>query len=187
MPWEYKSPPKHRTPRARAKQAYRDMKQRCGNANGRNPAYNGVELRMTEEEWLEWSIPLYEEFQRENADTSPSVSRIADSGHYELGNLEIMSVAENRRRQVRASRITLRCVACGRGYERLKSRVLDAEKSFCSKQCVGAVSGRKRGPIKHGTIGAYNNRGCRCDKCKAARNEAQRQYRLCKRSKNMPP
>jgi len=187
MPWEYKSPPKHRTPRARAKQAYRDMRQRCGNANGRSPAYAGVELRMSEEEWLGWAVTLYEKFQRENESASPCVSRKGDSGHYVLGNLEIVSVEENRRRQARAARITLLCFTCGKSFERLKSRVLNEEKAFCSKGCVGAVSGRQKGPINHGTNGAYTNRGCRCDRCKTARSEAQRHYRLRKKSKNTPP
>ena len=75
------------------------MKRRTGNATGVDPAYADVQLLMTEEEWLTWAVPEYERFQASNPDKSPCVSRRGDKGHYELGNVEIISTDENRRRQ----------------------------------------------------------------------------------------
>jgi len=99
MTWDYRSPAKHRKPRARAKAAFRNMKQRCGNANGKNPGYTDVKLLMTEEEWLTWAVPKFEGFQADHPAKSPCVSRLEDMGHYELNNIEIISTDENRRRQ----------------------------------------------------------------------------------------
>jgi hypothetical protein len=94
-----KSPAWHRTAKARAKQAYSDMKQRCGNANGKCPSYTSVELRMSQREWLAWAIPRYECFLVEHPDTSPCAARRRDTGHYEIGNIEIISIEENREQQ----------------------------------------------------------------------------------------
>jgi len=99
MVWQFKSPEKHRKPRARAKAAYRGMKARCKNANGRCPSYANVELKMSEAVWLEWALPLYEAFITNYPDESPCVSRLGDTGHYEIANIEIISVKENRKRQ----------------------------------------------------------------------------------------
>lgn len=104
----FKSPPIHRTPEYRAYAAYYGMLARCGNADGKNPSYSDVELRMTLDQWLDWSVPRYAEFIRENPDISPSVSRFGDAGHYEIGNLEIISFAENRSRQKRDTTYRLR-------------------------------------------------------------------------------
>lgn len=96
-----KSPPIHRTPLYRAKAAYRNMQRRCLNADGNNPAYKNVELRMTLREWLEWALPKYESFIKENPKDKPSVARHNDEGHYELGNLSICSLSENIKQQKR--------------------------------------------------------------------------------------
>lgn len=116
MPWEFRSPSIHRTPRYRAKAAYRNMKQRCGNANGKNPSYANVALRMTPDEWLSWALPRYKRFLKDHPDQSPSVARKGDGGHYEIGNVVIISVAENHR-QVSLKRATgadgkKRCAGC---------------------------------------------------------------------------
>ena len=99
MPWKFTSPKTHRKPRVRAKAAYRGMKQRCKNVNGKNKSYLNVELKMTEGEWLEWAVPLYETFLEAMPDESPCASRKNDTGHYGIGNIEIISVKENRKRQ----------------------------------------------------------------------------------------
>jgi len=126
---KFKSPAKHQTPLYRARCAYRDMSRRCGNPNGKNPAYVDVELRMTMEAWLEWSLPHYEKFIAENPGVSPSVSRNGDVGHYEIGNLEIVSLQENRRRQktkllVRPNGTKL-CCTC---------RVVQPKENFCKNR-----------------------------------------------------
>lgn len=95
---QFKSPPIHRTALYRAKAAYAGMFARCGNANGKNPTYADVELRMTLREWVEWSIPHYAKFIAENPHLSPAAARYGDEGHYEIGNIEIISTVENRKR-----------------------------------------------------------------------------------------
>ena len=92
---EYKSPEIHRTPLYRAKAAYSLMKARCLNRNGKNPTYAKVELRMTLEEWLSWAIPEYERFQNDHPGEIPNISRLGDKGHYELGNVRLLTVSEN--------------------------------------------------------------------------------------------
>ena len=111
-----KSPPIHRTPLYRARAAYKDMLQRCNNRNGKNPGYANVELQMTREEWLSWSLPLYEEFTRIHGEhESPSVSRIGDKGHYALGNLEIVKWSEhNKIPHTLVVNGKKKCSACGR-------------------------------------------------------------------------
>jgi hypothetical protein len=96
---KFKSPAIHRTPLYRAKSAYSGMKRRCGNRWGTEPAYAKVKLRMSLDEWLRWAIPRYERFLRRWPDQSPCASRRGDRGHYEIGNIEIISAVENRRRQ----------------------------------------------------------------------------------------
>ena len=92
----YKSPSIHRTPRYRAKAAYANMKRRCGNKCGTEPAYAKVKLKMTLEEWMEWALPRYERFTRKYPDDIPNVSRKGDKGHYEIGNIRIVSHLVNR-------------------------------------------------------------------------------------------
>lgn len=98
---KFKSPAIHRTPMYRAKAAYCGMKRRCLNACGTEPSYANVELRMSLNEWLAWSLPRYRRFLNRHPDQSPSVSRKGDAGHYEIGNVEIVSALENRARQHR--------------------------------------------------------------------------------------
>ena len=42
----------------------------------------------------------------------------------------------------------------------------------------------QKGPIKHGTLYAYKNRGCRCDECRAVNSARCREYH---RSRNRMP
>lgn len=111
----FRSPPIHRTALYRAKAAYSGMIVRCGNANGKNPSYRYVELRMTLSEWLEWALPHYEEFSRLHPNESPNAARFEDAGHYELGNVRIISFRENRaerRHQCRAVNGSKLCSRC---------------------------------------------------------------------------
>lgn len=122
----FKSPAIHRTPLYRAKAAYCNMIARCENANGKNPAYANVKLRMALDEFVAWAVPRYEAFVAEHPDDSPVCSRRGDVGDYEIGNIEIVSFAENRKRQQAPFQLredgTKMCARCG--------RVLEAEENF---------------------------------------------------------
>jgi hypothetical protein len=96
---KFKSPSIHRTSLYRAKSAYSSMLARCGNANGKNPSYEKAEVRMTLKEWLDWAIPEYERCILMYPNESPSVSRLNDCGHYEIGNIEIIPMFLNRKQQ----------------------------------------------------------------------------------------
>lgn len=93
---EFLSPPIHQTALYRAKAAYANMIARCLNANGNNPAYSDVELRMTKEEWLTWAVPQYEDFMIQFPNTTPNASRFNDDGHYEINNIHIIPQKDNR-------------------------------------------------------------------------------------------
>jgi hypothetical protein len=61
------------------------------------PAYRGVEVRMTRSEFLLWAVPAYERWMREYPGDTPSLDRERPEGHYELGNLRIIARGENAR------------------------------------------------------------------------------------------
>jgi hypothetical protein len=79
----FKSPPIHRTPLYRAKAAYCNMIARCENANGKNPSYVDVKLRMTLDEYLEWAVPRYAQFIAQFPNETPCTARIGDKGDRE--------------------------------------------------------------------------------------------------------
>lgn len=96
---EFKSPAIHRTPLYRAKAAFANMVRRCGNKTSRDPAYANVKVIFTKEAWLAWAVPRYEKFAEDHPTESPSVSRKEDCGDYEIGNVEIAPMSDNRVRQ----------------------------------------------------------------------------------------
>ena len=177
---EFKSPPIHRTPLYRAKAAYTLMQQRCLNANGKSQSYADVELRMSLDEFVKWALPHYERFIAEHPDESPCVSRHGDKGHYEIGNIDIISMSENRRRQVipKGSVIhgTLttagycKCDACIRAKRRYNQEYY---RRTTHKQP------RVRRELVRGTVRNYAN-GCRCNLCRSANTDKAKAYRLLK-------
>jgi hypothetical protein len=71
------------------------MLRRCENKCGTEPAYAKVKLKMTLDEWLEWAVPEYTNFNKKYPNLSPNVSRKGDKGHYEIGNIDIVPVKVN--------------------------------------------------------------------------------------------
>ena len=122
------------------------MRRRCGNADGKNPAYIDVELRITEELWLEWAVPRYEAFLRARPTEVPCVSRNGDQGHYEFGNIQVLSVAENRALQKSVGLLRAdgrkRCGMCRRELTPAffsKNRCKPDGLAPRCKECVSAV------------------------------------------------
>lgn len=68
------------------------INQRCGKV----PAYLGVEVRLTRGEFLAWAVPAVRRWQVANPNGTPSIDR-KSGGHYEIGNLRVVSVGENSR------------------------------------------------------------------------------------------
>lgn len=79
-----------KSPRGRAVKAWRNILGRAGNADGQHSSYAGIELKMTRSEFLEWAVPRYAEWIAKGIEGVPSVDRIQSSGHYELGNLQLI-------------------------------------------------------------------------------------------------
>jgi hypothetical protein len=116
---QFKSAPIHRTPLYRAKAAWRNMRRRCENKDGCNPSYTRVKLKINREAFVEWALPFYEKITSRGL--IPTVSRIGDQGHYEIGNIEILPKGEHKRRenQIRWQRVRpvpgkKRCSSCHR-------------------------------------------------------------------------
>lgn len=78
---------------------------------------------MTKEEWLEWSVPRYEEFDQKYPGERPNVARFRDQGHYEIGNIELVTAKKNVEDQVR----TITDIIHGTvgGFHKEKRRGLD--------------------------------------------------------------
>lgn len=72
------------------------MRRRCLNACGNMPSYAAVELRVTLDEWIAWSVPRYARFIARWPNKIPHASRHNDEGHYEIGNISIVSQQTNR-------------------------------------------------------------------------------------------
>ncbi len=137
---KFKSPPIHRTPIYRVKAAYANMQARCENKNGKNPAYQNVELRMTFDEWKEWALPRYTKFIKDFPDQSPTVSRIGDVGHYEIGNIRIISFRDNLKEQKHPANFrTLVCPVCKKHFvkpaHRVDFKIKRGKTPCCSRSC----------------------------------------------------
>lgn len=73
--------------------------------NPKNKQYYGVELRVSRKEFIEWYMPL--DFE------GASVDRIDKNGHYELSNMQVISLEENiRKEKVKESNGFCECYNC---------------------------------------------------------------------------
>lgn len=74
--------------------------------NGNNPDWDnpacaryldrGIELRMTRDEWYSWCESQAETIDQIIADgNTPSIDRIDPAGHYEPGNIQVITFSEN--------------------------------------------------------------------------------------------
>lgn len=89
------------SPRVRAIAVWHALRQRIGNANGKNPSYAAIELRMTQTEFVAWYVAAFPEFRREHGDVTPSVDRREDSGHYAADNIQLIPLGHNSRKAPR--------------------------------------------------------------------------------------
>lgn len=71
----------------------------------KNKSYNGVELRVSRKDFIEWYMPL--DFE------GASVDRIDKNGHYELSNLQVIRLDENiRKDKIKAKDGMCVCFCC---------------------------------------------------------------------------
>lgn len=80
------------TPLGKATRAWNNLNSRVR----RQKSYEGVKVNITQEEFTEWYIKTVAVFEKEHPNQKPSVDRKREDGHYELSNLQIMEVQENR-------------------------------------------------------------------------------------------
>jgi len=79
------------SPERRAKRTWNTINARAG----KQQSYEHVQVRMTRRDFLDWAIPEFSVWMRNNALLCPSLDRIDSSGHYELGNLRVIARGEN--------------------------------------------------------------------------------------------
>jgi hypothetical protein len=89
------------SPVGRANRTWHKILQRVGNKDGKNPSYANIECRMTQNEFLTWAIPLYEEFAIKHPNETPSLDRADSNGHYEISNLQVIPLTVNLRKKKR--------------------------------------------------------------------------------------
>lgn len=77
------------TPRGRAATMWSNM---CGRVRNK---YVGVDVCFEREEFLEWAAPQIQKFWQDHPDDTPSLDRIDSDGHYEFGNVRIVSLRRN--------------------------------------------------------------------------------------------
>lgn len=92
--------------RKRAQQRYGMIKHRIENPIGKNSCYVDVKLLIDQETFVKW-------FQ-ENDFEGCTVDRIDNNKHYEMGNLQTLTKADNiRKDKVIAKEGKCRCYNCG--------------------------------------------------------------------------
>lgn len=63
----------------------------------RQSSYEGIKVKMSRDDFLQWAIPEYQAWQATHPNETPSLDRIDPTKHYELGNLRIIERGENAR------------------------------------------------------------------------------------------
>lgn len=80
------------SPERRAKRTWNTINCRSG---GRQKSYADVLVLMTRNEFLNWAIPEYKKWMRNNPNMTPSLDRIDPSKHYSINNIRIIERGEN--------------------------------------------------------------------------------------------
>jgi hypothetical protein len=86
-----------KTPKGKAKAAWNAMRGRVTEGPRLKECYRGVQIRMTREQFMEWAVPAFTKWIEEHPGVKSSVDRIEAAGHYELGNIRIISLSQNSR------------------------------------------------------------------------------------------
>lgn len=92
-----------KTPQGAASRAWIRLNYRSQGKCKNTRCYEGVEVRMTRQDFYDWAVPKYRQWfidhpVRETAEHIPSVDRIDPAGHYEISNIQIISMSDNSRK-----------------------------------------------------------------------------------------
>lgn len=83
-------------PRTRAIALWHCLLQRINNANGKNPSYGHVDLRLSRDEFVRWFVAELPKFtKRYGAEVTPSIDRTNSKGHYAISNMRLLPLLEN--------------------------------------------------------------------------------------------
>lgn len=86
---------RRKTPLGMAEVMYRNIVYRCRNAHkDKNKCYTGIEIRVTLHEFISWAVPILSLWIESNSER-PTVDRILSTGHYEIGNMRIVTQKVN--------------------------------------------------------------------------------------------
>lgn len=69
-----------------------NMKHRVSN----DPYYTDIKLLLTKDEFISWVIPELQKWVLEKDITEASIDRVDPKGHYAVGNLQLLTMDENR-------------------------------------------------------------------------------------------
>ena len=106
--------------RHKAVTRWQSIIKRAGNADGKHPTYHWVEVRFTRDEFLAWAIPAYRRWFKAHPGILACIDRENNKGHYEIGNLRLVTLADSNRNRHHAGKprkypIGLRlCRECGK-------------------------------------------------------------------------
>lgn len=128
------------TPKGRAVMLWNGMRARCGKVRN----YTDVELRLTRDEFMSWAVPCLRVWFKKNPGVSPTIDRIRTPGHYVVGNIRIVSQAENSGKTKRNKAIYAKP-----GY------------AWCGGKCQRYLSKDKFAPCSASLTGTQ----CYCRKC----------------------
>lgn len=92
----------------RCKSCYRDyerssdrlVKRAWINMNSRvmrQASYKNIKVLITRDEFLSWATPIFKNWDYSDS-SAPSIDRIDGFGNYELGNMQVIPLSENRKK-----------------------------------------------------------------------------------------
>lgn len=71
------------------------------------PFYRNIKVKISKEEFMDWILPELTKWKiKYNSLQEVSIDRINNSGHYETGNLQLITRSENRLKQDRNKNLT---------------------------------------------------------------------------------
>lgn len=79
---------------------WRSICDRALNRDGKHPTYARIELRFSREEFLAWAIPEFSRWLRDRPEQTACIDRSDNTGHYEIGNLRLVTLPESNRNRI---------------------------------------------------------------------------------------
>jgi len=81
--------------KGKALQMWDGINRRAEDKEGTRPSYTQIKNLLTKEEFVKWAVPELNKWVEKFNLSSASVDRINPDKHYELGNLQILSLSDN--------------------------------------------------------------------------------------------